>query len=155
MTKYYLGIDPGANGGLCWGSGDPDDTYSAAMPDTMEGVYDLIEKVSAQYPNITAALEEVGGYVGGAGQPGSRMFKFGRGVGNVETALYATGVPTIQVRPQRWQGALKLGNSKLMTKTQWKNKIKGRVKKVFPKHKITLKTSDAFAIYLAHSRNLI
>jgi hypothetical protein len=59
----------------------------------------------------------------------------------------ALGYRIERVPPQTWQKELGLGNSKGLSKTEWKNKLKGRAQELFPGIPITLKTSDALLIW--------
>jgi hypothetical protein len=88
-------------------------------------------------------IEEVSGYIGVA-QPGSAAFKFGRNFGFLLGALQTLGVRVELIKPQRWQKALGLGNSRnFRSKTAWKNKLKGAAQRLHPQLKLTLATADA------------
>ena len=67
-------------------------------------------------------------------------FSFGRGVGNLEMALTAAGIPFERVTPQKWQKALGC-----MTKGD-KNVSKRKAQELFPQMKCTHATSDALLI---------
>jgi hypothetical protein len=127
------------------------------MPETVHDLAELLGSVAieASNGNAHAYLEQVGGYVGGAGAPGSAMFNFGQNYGQIIGILAAYQIPFTLVRPQKWQGALSLGNSKGMSKTEWKNKLKAKAQQLFPSSKITLATADAALIWHAASKNLI
>ena len=140
----YLGIDPGKNGGFAWGDGTPGRVQCAKVPSTTGGMVDLIRIIS---PDI-ARLEQVGGYIGFE-QPGLAMFVFGQSFGELRGALAALRVNFSMITPQAWQKALALGNSKGMSKTEWKNKLKQKAIELYPATKITLATSDAVLIYHA------
>jgi hypothetical protein len=99
-------------------------------------------------------VEEVGGYIGGAGNTGSTMFKFGRNFGFILGVLAALEVPMRLVKPQEWQRGLGLGNSKShATKSDWKNHLKGRAQQLYPACVVTLKTADALLILQYATRN--
>ena len=142
--KRLLAIDPGASGGLAWT--DPDGhTHCKAMPDTFGDVVDLLRVGRAE--GITVAfVEEVGGFCG-VGQPGSAMFKFGKGCGVIEGALMALGYRVELVKPQRWQKHFGLGTTKQAGgKADWKRKLKAEAQRRFPTCEVTLKTADALLI---------
>lgn len=140
-----IAIDPGASGGLAWRETDGQ-TGCCKMPDTEGDVVDLLRHLSISGP-ATAYVEKVGGFTGGAGQPGSAMFRFGRGVGVLHGALLALGVRTIEVTPQKWQGWLGIGTSKgSASKTAWKAKLKAEAQRRYPCQKVTLATADALLI---------
>lgn len=146
----YIAIDPGAGGGIAvlFGYGG---VVCYPMPDT-EG--DIAARLSGLHYDgakdnapCHAIIEEVGGYIGGAGNPGSAMFKFGRNFGFILGVLAALEVPTRMVKPQEWQKGLGLGNSKShSTKSDWKNHLKGRAQQLYPACTVTLKTADALLI---------
>ena len=138
-----VAIDPGASGGIAslTVNGMVD---AVKMPET-EG--DVLEKLkSLRVYHNTIVVEQVGGYIGGAGSPGSAMFNFGRNFGFLIGVAMTLGYRIIMVRPQTWQKALSLGNSKGMTKTEWKNKLKAEAQRRFPKLSVTLSTADALLI---------
>jgi len=150
--KTIVAIDPGASGGIAISLEGSTPAFTH-MPETVHDLAELLEP--AKHGNAHAYLEQVGGYVGGAGAPGSAMFNFGQNYGQIIGILAAYQIPFTLVRPQKWQGALSLGNSKGMTKTEWKNKLKAKAQQLFPSSKITLATADAALIWHAASKNLI
>ena len=93
------------------------------------------------------AVEQVGGYVGGAGQPGSRAFTFGFNAGKIDGAAEALGFDLKKVVPQTWQKPLNLGSARAAgSKAEWKRKLKGCAQQHFPGLVVTLKTADALLI---------
>jgi hypothetical protein len=158
MNKHetIVAIDPGASGGLAISLEGSAPSFTH-MPETVHDLAELLGSVAieASNGNAHAYLEQVGGYVGGAGAPGSAMFNFGQNYGQIIGILAAYQIPFTLVRPQKWQGALSLGNSKGMSKTEWKNKLKAKAQQLFPSSKITLATADAALIWHAASKNLI
>lgn len=156
MKTTIVAIDPGASGGLAISLEGSAPSFTH-MPETVHDLVELLEgaAIEASNGNAHAYLEQVGGYVGGAGAPGSAMFNFGQNYGQIIGILAAYQIPFTLVRPQKWQGALSLGNSKGMSKTEWKNKLKAKAQQLFPSSKITLATADAALIWHAASKNLI
>lgn len=145
-----LAIDPGRSGGLAFG-------HLGTIPKLVpmpETPHDIVEMIESYQPS-KLVLEEVGGYVGGMGQPGSAMFTFGRNFGVLLGIAAALKIPTSLVRPQKWQKVLGLGTSNGMSKTEWKNKLKAKAQQLYPSIKITLDTSDACLIWHAASLNLV
>jgi len=135
-----LCIDPGASGGLAIF-----DTYNDvaawSMPEGMTAQIDAIRAASAENPNLTAVIENVGFH-----RPGNSAVataKFARHVGHIEAALYTLGVPTITVTPTKWMAAL---GSLPADKTARKNAIKENVARRFPHLTVTLKTADALGM---------
>lgn len=138
-----IAIDPGASGGIA--SVTINGMVDAIkMPETEGDVLNKLKNLRTYHD--TLILEQVGGYVGGAGSPGSAMFNFGRNFGFLLGVAMTLGYRIIMVRPQAWQKGLGLGNSKGMSKTEWKNKLKAEAQRRFPKLSVTLSTSDALLI---------
>ncbi len=146
-----LAIDPGASGGLAWT--DSNGTQCLAMPPTDGDILDLLRSIKASGVD-RCVIEQVGGYVGGSGQPGSAMFRFGESCGFIRGCLMALSFRVEMVRPQTWQKHFSLGTSKQAGgKTAWKNKLKGRAQQLYPEQTVTLKTADSLLI-LDYAKNL-
>jgi crossover junction endodeoxyribonuclease RuvC len=143
-----VAIDPGASGGIVFG--DPKSSKDPALVNMPETVHDLAEVLrdAAVEGDAHAFVELVGGYIGKA-QPASSAFVFGENYGKIQGVLAALGIPFTLVRPQKWQLALSLGNSKGMTKSQWKGKLKAKAQQLYPQSKVTLQTADALLIWHA------
>lgn len=135
-----IAIDPGAIGGIATHDGETTCLY--AMPTTEGDIVDMLRSLSADgYQQVY--IEKVGGFAGGAGQPGSSMFRFGFGVGVLHGACMALALPVILVTPQQWQKRLGVGTKGALSTTEWKNKLKSEAQRRYPHLKITLKTADA------------
>jgi hypothetical protein len=144
-----LAIDPGASGGLAFGSaGKP--PALVAMPDTLHDLVEVIRDAHCDH----AFLELVGGYVGKA-QPASSAFNFGMNYGQVQGVLAALAIPFTLVRPQKWQKTLGVGTTGWRSKTEWKNVLKAKAQQLYPTTKITLATADACLIWHAASKKQI
>lgn len=148
-----VGIDPGASGGLAW-QVPGFSTAVENMPDTPHELCQLLECIQKD-GSVRVFLEEVGGYTGGPGAPGSKMFNFGRNFGQILGVCAALGIPVELVKPQRWQKALSLGTSNGLTKTQWKNKLKAKALQLYPDVRVTLAVADALLIHHAAVKGLI
>jgi len=149
-----IGIDPGKSGGIAWRIGNSD-LAAVSMPETVHDLCSLLMQIAGEGEETIVYLEEVGGYVGGAGAPGSAMFNFGKNYGEIIGVCAAYGLPTHLVRPQKWQKALSLGTSTGMSKTEWKNKLKAKAQQLFPSTKLTLSTADAALIHYAAAEGLV
>lgn len=149
-----IAADPGKSGGLVWGT-SIHDAASCSMPDTPRDLADLIRDILKDADKPVAYVEKVGGYVGGAGTPGSAMFVFGQNVGQIEGVLATLEVPVERPTPQAWQKALSLGTTSGRSKSQWKRHLLSKAIALYPSHRITLKTADAFLIYHAAVKGLI
>jgi hypothetical protein len=146
MGKIVLGIDPGSAGGICLYDDGIITTYK--MPETYPDIYDFLEGITSQHlpGEVVAVLEDVGH--GMPGQSSSATAKFARHNGHLEMALYALGIPTTKVTPQKWQKSYSnsLGKSSGCEKREWKNKLKGLAQQMFPTTKVTLNTADAILL---------
>jgi hypothetical protein len=147
----YIGVDPGASGGMAYISGEV--TEAIKMPDTERDIWywfaDLRKDFSTSV--LVGTIEKVGGYAPGKGndnqgQPGSAMFKFGHSYGGLRMAMIASGVIFDEVPPQRWQKYIGVIGVKTETKTQFKNRLKAKAQQFFPEQRVTLSTSDALLI---------
>lgn len=137
-----LGIDPGATGGFA-GCGEGG-LKTAPMPKTPAATWQLLAPfVGVPSGSVYAVLEQVGGYVGGGGQPGSAMFNFGANYGMLRAFLIAAGVPYKEVVPRVWQTEFGLVKGRTEPKTEWKNRLAVVARKLFPDAKITLPVADA------------
>lgn len=136
-----IGIDPGASGGIAWTH--EDGMRVEKMPDTIQGVWDLIEHIVNdvamiyRHVEVKAYLEQVHSM---PGQGVSSSFKFGNGFGHLEMAITAANIPFERVTPQKWQKALGC-----LTKGD-KNVSKRRAQELFPNLKITHAKADAVLI---------
>lgn len=141
MSKTYLGIDPGCNGGLAWLDEDGTLLECIKMPSTPEDVLTALGSYLCE--SVVCFMEKVGGMTG---QSASASFTFGKGYGELTMALLAKGISTTLVTPQKWQKHFNLGGKKGESKTSHKNRIKAWAQQRFPKQKVTLWASDALAI---------
>jgi crossover junction endodeoxyribonuclease RuvC len=140
-----ISIDPGLSGGLAY-QRDGQPAQAVSMPPTEGDVLELLKEWAADPASTVAVIEEVSGFAG-VGQPGSGMFKFGRGFGFLLGVLQTIGVRVELVRPQKWQKALSLGTaSGCASKVAWKNKLKAAAQRLYPALKVTLATADALLI---------
>lgn len=145
--RYWLGIDPGASGGLaCFSSGSRN--IAIPMPATERDVWDWFSRNSWDSESAFAVIEKVGGFLqGSAGNIGSAMFRFGANYGMLRAFLIAAGIPFEEVTPQRWQKALGISPRKRTEgKGQWKNRLKQKAQQLFPQERVTLATCDALLI---------
>lgn len=184
MDKVIIAIDPGASGGIVVAN-NSGLVSCVAMPDTDTDVVEEIRKAyklaKTTESEIVCIYEKVGGFAGGKGSPGSRMFNFGDGFGVVKGALIAFKIKCIERTPQQWQKPLSLGKREYakiaedfpqypkeaykaeekridrlnaVYKTEWKNKLKAEAQRLYPNIKVTLKTSDALLILEYYKRFL-
>lgn len=143
MSKIYLGIDPGSNGGLVWLDSDGNLLECQKMPPTPQ---DILTALGSYNPgNVVCFIEKVG--FGMPGQSSKATATFARHCGQLEMALLAKGISTVEVTPAKWQKHFNLQGKKGESKTSHKNRIKAWAQQRFPQQKkITLAVSDALAI---------
>ena len=141
-----IAVDPGKSGGIAEYDSCTKEAKVYPMPDTEQDLVNLLGNLFATYGGDCACyLEQVGGYVGGGGQPGSAMFTFGWWASGPLWIAHCYRIRVIRIPPQKWQKILSLGTSG-GDKTTWKNKLKTRAQELFPNLKVTLKTADALLI---------
>ena len=139
--SLFLGIDPGASGGIAWlQPNEPhmkglDRREADKMPDTERDTWELIRRWR---DSATLAVIEAVHSMPKQGVASS--FKFGRSYGFLRGCLIASGIPFEEVTPQRWQkelGCLSRGD---------KNVTKARAQQLFPSLKVTHATADALLL---------
>jgi hypothetical protein len=138
--KPILAIDPGANGGLAWITGDGQ-VQAVPMPDGMAETIDSLRELRCTISHMTAYMEQVGTYM--PGNSGPSAAKFARHCGHLEAALYALGIPTVFVLPVKWQKAI---GGFPADKAERKRAIKEAMARRYPHLTVTLKTADALGI---------
>jgi hypothetical protein len=166
LPGLYLGIDPGASGGLACFSRD--DVSVIKMPPTEGEVWNWVRSKWYE-PGMKpyAVIEMVTGWIPGkenkpdselthGGSPGSAMFKFGVSYGGLRMALTAAGIPFVAVPPRVWQAALgveprhhtKIGRRKVWTESQpqFKRRLKELAITLFPSEKVIGATADALLL---------
>lgn len=146
MGKVIIGIDPGLAGGIAVLDGPAVKVYN--MPETYPDIYILLSDIKKEHAgrDVQVILEDVGH--GMPGQSSKATAVFARHNGHLEMALYALGLGTVKVTPQKWQKhySNSLGKSSACEKREWKNKLKGLAQQMFPGEKVTLKNADAMLI---------
>lgn len=148
MTRYVIGVDPGSMGGVAILDTQGGEMTTVRMPETFPDIFNLFRNIVSDCGsgNVVAYLENVGH--GMPGQSSSATAKFARHNGHLEMALYAAGIRTEMVTPQKWQRSYSnsVGTSKGMEKAAWKNKLKGEAQRLYPSVKVTLWNADAILI---------
>lgn len=135
-----LGVDPGKSGAFCeiWPDGKID-TFPMFADDDMRDYF----KALTHFNSPVCYMELVGGFIGKP-QPGSSMFKFGRGYGFIQGLLSANHIKTVLVRPQTWQAGIPGVRGK--KGPERKRALKEHAARLFPNVKVTLSTADALLI---------
>lgn len=130
----YLGLDPGASGGIAMLDDDGVVVAAFAMPLTER---DILDELLPLEGKARAVLERVSS----SPQMGVvSAFTFGRGYGGLLMALTAARIPFSQVVPAKWQAALQCrsGGDKNITKR--------RAQQLWPGRKITHAIADALLL---------
>lgn len=146
MKKIYIGIDPGQSGGISFIYPDGD-MIANKMPQTEKDISDLFGIIidSSLYGQggLFAIIEKVHSM---PGQGVASSFKFGRNYGFLRGCLISLGIPFDEVTPQKWMKHFSMKKAKTETKTQWKNRLKGKAQQLYPSLKPTLATADSILI---------
>lgn len=144
--QWFMGLDPGASGGLALVNLDGNVTRAVVMPPTERDLLEWVRSVVNVNRSVMACVEQVSGHVGKE-QPGSAMFNFGCNYGMLRMALTACDVKYDLVNPRRWQKVCSISpRESSETRTQWKNRMKARAQQLFPGTKVTLAVADALLI---------
>jgi hypothetical protein len=136
----YIGIDPGAAGGIAALDDRGRCLEVVKMPGTVHDVLEYLWQFE-EPENTRAALEHVWSIPGQGG-----AFAFGKSVGHLEMALAACAIPFDQVLPRTWQKAIGVHYPKEAGDTIKKNITKRRAQQLFPRLTITHATADALLL---------
>lgn len=141
-----IAIDPGANGGIA-GRNPDGSVWSCRMPAT-EGDLLALLRQKRNEGAYTAYIENLVKFAG-TNMPSSAMAVYASSWGFCKGVLMSLGYSVILVNPKDWQKKLSLGSASGMTKTEWKNKLKGEAQRFYPDQAVTLATADALLILRA------
>jgi hypothetical protein len=142
--QLFIGIDPGASGGIALLDARGRVVWVVKMPDTDQDLLGMLTKWPADGWAARAVVERVHGGIGRQGASG--MFNYGRNYGAVLMALAAGQVPFDTVPPQRWQKLLGVTYPKGATQTERKNISKRRAQQLFPAITVTHAIADALLL---------
>ena len=141
-SKRYIGIDPGKSGGIAVIMEDGS-SKAYKCPDNIKDmalVFSIAMGNTAPI-NTHVAIEKVWAHPGDAR---SRAFVFGTNYGQWQGIIASHEIDFVEIPPQRW---MKYYSVPKLEKTQRKNWLKDKAKKIFPDHKkITLYNADALLI---------
>lgn len=157
-AQVYVGIDPGANGGIAairdYGSGEPLSVAAWKMPPTERDLWNLLSKlppgqqyavIEGQSPRPTAVFDR-------------RLNSWRNTIlkstcllwGNycqLRAMLIAAGIRFEEAVPRTWQTALKISPKKKdEAPGKWKNRLKAKAQQLFPDVTVTLATADALLL---------
>lgn len=117
------------------------------MPAT-EGDLLALLRVKRTEGASVAYLENIVKYTG-RNMPSSAMAVYASSWGCCKGILMALGYSLVLVSPKEWQKKLGLGAATGLSKTEWKNKLKGEAQRIYPDQDVTLATADALLILRA------
>ena len=152
----YLGIDPGASGGLACltASGS---VGCVPMPATEADVWWWVSGAGKELPGAAAfaVIEEqrprpTAWFDRRTGKMQSSILKstcllYGNYL-QIRGMVTAAGIPFEAVTPQKWQLSFGLKKDKGEAPGAWKNRLKAKAQQLFPAVKVTLATADALLI---------
>lgn len=143
-VPHYLGVDPGASGGLAVLRGTGELLSAVPILATDKDVLNWLSDHLGYTALCNGVLERVHSM---PGQGVASTFKFGVSYGSLRMALAAAGIPFDEVNPAVWQKGVGIPpRKKTESRTDWKNRLKARAQQLFPGEKVTLATADALLI---------
>jgi hypothetical protein len=129
LNAMYVGIDPGANGGLALTQGTVVIEW-AEMPRLDRDLLNLLRQWKEEYEPEFCCLEKVNS-MPGEGHVGA--FSFGEGFGKLQMALAAVELPYELVTPRVWQKGLGVKvKEKSESKKDFKERLRHLAIQLFP-----------------------
>jgi hypothetical protein len=147
--KYFIGIDPGVNGGVVILDGNGNTKGVHKMPETDKDIHLLLQPYKG---NAMCCIERLYGHGGMQGSKAS-IFTQGKNYGFLMMSILANEFVVEEILPKKWQKFLTLHKDPTYSQTEWKNILKSRAQKLFPKQTVTLWSADALLIALYCYRN--
>ncbi len=141
LRHYYLGIDPGKQGGLALINDDLEVIALELMPQSGYEFYRWLERLNYRH-ELVVTLERVHSM---KGQGSQATFTFGQQLGKCETVLdilvnlrlsSSLSTTSLVPTPQEWMKAIPQIQRKVndfKTKTLWKRYLGSVAKELFPK----------------------
>lgn len=141
----YLGLDPGASGGIAAIDGYEHVVRAWAMPDSERGVWELVSELARMQGEKRAVIEKLqpmpAKLRGGIGN-----FHLGGSYSFLRACLHATAIPFEAVLPRRWQADMRCANTKKLKSPQHKKAMCAVAEELFPSVDVTLKNCDALLL---------
>lgn len=129
LNTTYVGIDPGASGGLALTQGTVVIEWEE-MPRLDRDLLNLLRQWKEDYAPEFCYLEKVNS-MPGEGHVGA--FSFGEGFGKLQMALAATEIPYELVTPRVWQKGLGVkAKEKSESKKDFKERLRHLAIQLFP-----------------------
>lgn len=107
MSKTYIGIDPGAKGGVAVIGDGGAACVRPLSPEVLRATLTAVD-----CSNALCFVEQVGAM---PGQGVTSMFNFGKGYGYILGVLETLGIPYQTVPPRKWKKAFSLSNDKKLS----------------------------------------
>lgn len=110
MKTFFIGIDPGKNGGIAHINAI--NNYTETVAYSNEALIQLCTDLfygTADCQNIVCCLEKVGAM---PGQGVVSMFNFGQSVGYIKGVLESFHIPYQEITPQKWKREFGLSSDK-------------------------------------------
>lgn len=134
----FIGIDPGASGGLAWLDDDAEFGKASFAKMTEREISLLVKDLTYLSEQTPCAVIEL---VHSSPQMGVKSaFTFGRSYGFLRGVLAANHISYVEVRPQAWQKAMGC-----LTKGD-KNVSKAKAQQLYPGERITHAVADALLL---------
>lgn len=146
MQRNFLGIDPGANGGMALLSDSGYVLFASKFPETHRDLWDVLDCWVREYADSRkwhCLIEKV------ASSPQMGVvsaFTFGKNYGVLLGLLTASGIPFEYVYPSKWQKHFGCQSGRKNFKGGDKNVTKRKAQELFPGEKITHAVADALLI---------
>lgn len=129
ITKAWVGIDPGVNGGLALVS-ETGLVIAKKMPEGLPPIFVALEEWDKEY-QLRACVEWINPAIQGAGK--SAMSKLYGNYMSCRAFLTALRVPHEIPYPKDWQAAFSIEKRKKSeTVTKWKDRLKAKAMELFP-----------------------
>lgn len=166
----YLGIDPGADGGVAVIEEDYDDNAYQTKPKvrlvklagaTEKAIWNLLSEYG-DYSDVLPASAKVYCTLEQIVPRPTHYYdrKSGRHISTILKStcliygsymlirgiLHGCGIPFEEKLPQTWLKAFNLSTKAGESKTQWKNRLKSKAQQLFPRLPITLAVADALLL---------
>jgi len=142
VVRIFVGIDPGASGGIAALTADGGIALLAKLPATPRGILDMLEDAGAEF----AIIEKVWAT---PGMGVTSAFSFGGSYHGLLMALAAVRIPFDAVAAARWQKEMdcrQAGRKGLKGEKKDKNINLRRAQQLFPDRTITHATADALLL---------
>jgi hypothetical protein len=165
VIKMIIAVDPGKSGAVSWMHDCV--VLTENTPETEGDIVSLfLSIIGMRKPGESAVMyiEQLNGYAGGTGQPGSMMFTMAKYYWCWIFLAHAFDIRHHLVTPQKWQKEINIGkrgtlkgstpSERYRIQKDWKNKLKAEAQRLYPMlGSITLNNCDSLLI-LEYARKI-